>query len=176
MGGYPADMKKINNICKERNINIVEDASHALGARYKDGSKVGNCKYSLMTVFSLHPVKIIAGGEGGIITTNDKNIYKNLKILRSHGIEKNYRNFKNKFFVKNNSNIQAPWLYEVQKIGFNYRLTDIQSALATSQLKKINLFLKKRFQIAKKYHEAFANNNYISPLHELTKIHHTIFL
>ena len=88
MGGYPADMKKINNICKERNINIVEDASHALGARYKDGSKVGNCKYSLMTVFSLHPAKIIAGGEGGIITTNDKNIYKNLKILRSHGIEK----------------------------------------------------------------------------------------
>ena len=89
-----------------------------------------------MTVFSLHPVKIIAGGEGGIITTNDKNVYENLKILRSHGIEKNHRNFQNKFFLKNNSKIKAPWLYEVQKIGFNYRLTDIQSALAGSQLEK----------------------------------------
>ena len=111
-----------------------------------------------MTVFSLHPVKIIAGGEGGIITTNDKNVYENLKILRSLELKKNHRNFQNKFFLKNNSKIKAPWLYEVQKIGFNYRLTDIQSALAGSQLRKINLFLKKRFKIAKKYHQAFHDN------------------
>ena len=86
-------LKKIQKICKKNNINLIEDASHALGAKYKDGSRVGNCKYSLMTVFSLHPVKIIAGGEGGVITTNNKNIYENLKILRSHGIEKNNKNF-----------------------------------------------------------------------------------
>ena len=88
-GGVPCDMKKIKDITRNKKIKIIEDAAHALGAKYLSGEKVGSCKYSDLTVFSFHPVKIIAGGEGGVVTTNSKNLYLRLLEYRSHGINKN---------------------------------------------------------------------------------------
>ena len=156
LAGYPCEMKEINSLAKKNNIKIIEDASHALGARYKDGSLVGSNKYSLMTVFSLHPVKIIAAGEGGIITTNDKEIYKNLLKLRSHGIEKNIKNFSSKKNIGN-------WFYEINDLGFNYRITDIQASLAISQLDKLKKFVKKRRDLAKRYHVLLNKVEHIKP-------------
>jgi UDP-4-amino-4,6-dideoxy-N-acetyl-beta-L-altrosamine transaminase/dTDP-4-dehydrorhamnose reductase len=158
-GGMPADIKKIHQISRKETY-IIEDAAHALGARYLTGEKVGCCKYSDICVFSFHPVKIIAGGEGGMITTNSKEIYIKLLQLRSHGINK----LDNKFFNKKESQTNGklnPWYYEMQKLGFHYRQTDIHSALILSQLKRINLFLSKRREIAERYDSFFFNKKNI---------------
>ena len=149
--GLPCEMKKINNYKKKYNFDIIEDASHALGAKYLSGEKVGCCKYSLATVFSFHPVKIVASGEGGIITTNNKDFYEKLISLRSHGIVRDKKKFINAQLKK------SEFAYEMQKLGFNYRITDIQSALAISQLDRINKFIKKRRSIAKIYDKHFSN-------------------
>ena len=127
-GGLPIELKQINKAAKQKKIMIYEDAAHSLGAHYQDGSPVGSCKFSDMTVFSFHPVKSITTGEGGIITTNNKKIYEKLISLRSHGIERD----QNKL---NKKNFFSPWYYEMQKLGFHYRITDIQCALGLSQLK-----------------------------------------
>ncbi len=151
--GLPVDMKHLKKITPKKTI-IIEDAAHALGANYKDGSKIGCCKYSDMTVFSFHPVKSITTGEGGIVTTNNKGLYENLKILRSHGIVKN-------FAKKNKTN---PWYYEMQTLGFHYRITDIQCALGISQLKKINGFIRRRRKIAEYYDKFFIKFKNCKPL------------
>jgi UDP-4-amino-4,6-dideoxy-N-acetyl-beta-L-altrosamine transaminase len=155
-GGLPCDVKKIKEIADKVGAIIYEDAAHAFGASFSDGSKVGSCKYSDMTVFSFHPVKSIATGEGGAITTNDKKIYEKLIRLRNHGLEKNQENFqlKNNFFA---NNLNDPWYYEMQELGYNYRITDIQCALGLSQLKKIDKFVKRRRELAKKYDLEFEN-------------------
>lgn len=156
-GGLPCDIKKIKNIVKQKEkIFIIEDAAHALGAKYLDGSRVGSCRYSDMTVFSFHPVKSIASGEGGVITTNNKEIFKKLKSLRSHGIIRSEKAFLNNSnaFSKDQKNI---WYYEMQDLGFHYRLTDIQSALGSSQLNNLSLFIKKRKQLAEIYDKNFSN-------------------
>ena len=155
-GGLPCDVKKIKEIADKVGAIIYEDAAHAFGASFSDGSKVGSCKYSDMTVFSFHPVKSIAAGEGGAITTNDKKIYEKLIRLRNHGLEKNQENFqlKNNFFA---NDLNDPWYYEMQELGYNYRITDIQCALGLSQLKKIDKFIKRRRELAKKYDLAFEN-------------------
>jgi len=155
-GGLPCDVKKIKEIADKVGAIIYEDAAHAFGASFSDGSKVGSCKYSDMTVFSFHPVKSIATGEGGAITTNDKKIYEKLIRLRNHGLEKKQENFqlKNNFFA---NNLNDPWYYEMQELGYNYRITDIQCALGLSQLKKIDKFIKRRRELAKKYDLAFEN-------------------
>lgn len=140
--GNPCDMKEIKKIVKKRNIFIIEDAAHALGSEYNCGSKVGSCKYSDITVFSLHPLKSITTGEGGVITTNSRKIYQKLKILRSHGMEKT--NLKHK-----------PWWYNMSDLGFHYRITDFQCALGISQLKKLNKFVSQRTKIANKYYQSF---------------------
>ena len=158
-GGLPCDMKEIKKIGDKTNSIIIEDAAHALGSKYSDGSFVGNCKYSDATVFSLHPVKIIAAGEGGIITTNSLKTYKKLLRLRSHGIIKEESFYKSK--NSKTGKLINPWYYEVQELGFHYRLTDIQSSLAISQLSKINLFVKKRNLLAKKYDRYFYNHKII---------------
>jgi len=139
-GGLPCDMKRLKKIADKYKAIIYEDAAHAFGATFSDGYKVGSCRYSDMTVFSFHPVKSIAMGEGGVITTNNKKIYQKLQLLRNNGIEKNNNNFiyKNKFKIKKSDN---PWYYEMQELGYHYRITDIQCALGLSQLKKINKFL-----------------------------------
>ena len=109
---------------------------------------VGSCKYSLCSVFSFHPVKTITTGEGGMITTNSKKMYEKLKILRSHGINKNPKYFKNKKFSKTNNKIN-PWYYEMVDLGMHYRINDIQCALGISQLKKYKKFVNKKFKSQK---------------------------
>ena len=159
-GGLPSNMKAIKKINSKNKAIIYEDAAHAFGAKYDKKNMVGCCKYSDMTVFSFHPVKSIAMGEGGCITTNNKEIYKKLINLRSHGIEKNP-----KFFIDKKQKQNYQWYYEMQDLGYHYRVTDMQCALGLSQLKKINIFLNKRRQIAKIYDFYFKNLKNAYPLH-----------
>ena len=136
--GNTPDLKEIKKICDENNIKIVEDASHALGT-YSQSVQVGSCKYSDVCIFSFHPVKIITTAEGGCATTNNPDLAEKIRILRSHGITKNKFNFINKN--------PEPWYYEQQELGFNFRLTDLQSSLGNSQLKRIDTFIDKRRKI-----------------------------
>lgn len=156
--GLPCDMAKISSIANNNGAYIIEDASHALGAYYDNGNKVGSCSYSDMTVFSLHPVKLIAAGEGGVITTNSDKLYKRLIRLRSHGINKGNDKFEAPNLGLDSDGLPNRWYYEMQELGFNYRMTDIQAALASSQLKKLSMFLQKRTSIAKKYDDIFKYN------------------
>lgn len=133
---------------KFKNKIIIEDASHALGGQYLDGSNIGSCKYSDICIFSLHPVKSITSGEGGIITTNNKKYYEKLKILRNHGI------------IRNNNN-KNPWIYKINDIGLNYRMNELQAALAYSQLKRLKKFITKRRRIAKIYDKILSINDKI---------------
>lgn len=153
--GLPCDMHAIKLLADNAGATIIEDAAHALGARYPDGSMVGSCQHAHMTIFSLHPVKAIAAGEGGVITTNDEVIYRKLLRLRSHGINKLDDKIEIASQAKTNGDIN-PWYYEMQELGFHYRITDIQCALALSQLKKIDHFISRRRILVKKYDEAFA--------------------
>ena len=159
-GGLPCNMKKVKEAADKVGAMIYEDAAHAFGASYPDGSRVGSCKYSDMTVFSFHPVKSIATGEGGVITTNNKKMYEKLLRLRNHGLEKNKNNFQSKSKILLNS----PWYHEMQELGYNYRITDIQCALGLSQLKKIDKFIMKRRELAKKYDLAFENLKNCEPI------------
>jgi perosamine synthetase len=154
--GLPCDMMKIKQIADEIGAVVIEDAAHALGSSYPDGTKVGCCSQSLMTAFSFHPVKSIAAGEGGMITTNDEDAYHQLLRLRSHGINKTT----DKLFYPDQTDekgIHAQWYYEMQELGYNYRITDIQSALALSQLAKLDKFIQRRKEIVRKYDQAFVN-------------------
>lgn len=155
-GGLPCDILEIQNIANEYKSILIEDASHALGATYPHGGRVGNCAHSDMTVFSFHPVKIIAAGEGGMITTNNEELYRKLIRLRSHGINKLDDEFvcHDEAFSQGATN---PWYYEMQDIGYNYRITDIQAALAISQFNKLDEFLARRRKIAEQYDVAFAD-------------------
>jgi UDP-4-amino-4,6-dideoxy-N-acetyl-beta-L-altrosamine transaminase len=159
--GQPADMEKIADIAKNNNMVIIEDASHAIGSRYGNGRLVGSCCYSDMATFSFHPVKTIATGEGGAITTNDRNLYEKLIMLRNHGITKDYSRFK-----MQHAELTGPWYYEMQELGFNYRMTDIQAALGISQLKKIERFIKRRRRIIKEYNRAFAAIEWLTTPYE----------
>ncbi|MDB9760433.1 UDP-4-amino-4,6-dideoxy-N-acetyl-beta-L-altrosamine transaminase [Pelagibacteraceae bacterium] len=165
MGGQPADLEEIFNLQKKFNFKIIEDACHALGSKYKN-TRIGSCKFSDISTFSFHANKVITTGEGGMITTNDKNIFEKILKLRTHGAHKNKREFENSNLAldeKGNSNM---WYYEMKEVGYNYRLTSFQSALGNSQLKKINFFLKRKKKIAKLYRSLLKNNNLIKLLPE----------
>lgn len=159
--GLPCEMEVIKTLCDQAGVVIIEDAAHALGSKYKNGQMVGSCCHSLMTVFSLHPVKAIAAGEGGVITTNDESIYRHLLRLRSHGINKS-----DDQFIHIDESMSAsganPWYYEMQELGFHYRITDIQCALASSQLKQLEKFISRRKEIANKYVEAITKDDIIT--------------
>ena len=156
--GLASNMKEINYLAKKYKLKIVEDAAHALGARYECGSMVGSGKYSDLCVFSFHPVKIIAGGEGGIITTNSEELYQTLIKLRTHGINQNSKQLLNKSvaYTKNEKNL---WYYEMTDLGYHYRQTDIHCGLIYSQMDRIDQFLSKRKKIAEIYDEHFNKNN-----------------
>lgn len=137
--GQPCEMATIHKIARKYKLLVVEDACHALGAKYKN-YKIGGCRFSDMAVFSFHPVKSITTGEGGAILTNDKKYYEKLKLLRNHGIYKD----------KQGKNV-------MMELGYNYRLTDIQAALGASQLRKLDSFIKKRRQIVTWYKKSLKN-------------------
>jgi UDP-4-amino-4,6-dideoxy-N-acetyl-beta-L-altrosamine transaminase len=140
--GQSCDMELIYELSKHYGFQIIEDASHAIGGKYRN-QPIGNCKFSDLTVFSFHPVKIITTGEGGMITTNNKNLYEKLIRLRSHGITRNPN------FMSHEPD--GPWYYQQIELGYNYRMTDIQAALGWSQLQRLNEFVEKRNQLAIHY-------------------------
>ena len=140
LGGQPTQQKEIWHLSKKFKFKVLEDASHSIGARHY-GEKVGSCRWSHITVFSFHPVKIITTGEGGIATTNSSAYEKKMRIFRDNGIKR----------FKNN------WKYKHVNPGYNYRMSDISAALGISQLKRLGRFLKKRNLIAKKYNYLLKN-------------------
>lgn len=166
--GLPCEMEKIKSIADDRGVVVIEDAAHALGACYPDGQRVGSCKYSQMTIFSFHPVKAIAAGEGGMITTNDDAIYRKLIRLRSHGINKLNDSFKLPDQAETNGQ-QNPWYYELQELGYHYRITDIQCALGLSQFSKLDLFIARRRELMERYTAAFVSDPLIRPAQSVDK-------
>ena len=146
--------KKIYNLSKKYNFKIIEDACHALGSK-NGNQKAGNCKFSDITVFSFHAIKAITTGEGGMATTNNKYLFEKLAMLRTHGITRESK--------KLTYNKKLPLHYEQQLLGYNYRITDIQAALGISQLKKLDIFIKKRNSIANAYNKNLANLPLILP-------------
>lgn len=160
--GYPVNVEKLRDIANKFDLWILEDACHAPGGYFYDANEnkqnCGNGAYADLTVFSFHPVKHIACGEGGMVTTNDDKLYKRLLNLRTHGIQQERSLWKEDHGL---------WYYEMQELGFNYRLTDIQSALGISQLSKADERLLKRQEIAIYYDQAFKHNpTIITPFRE----------
>ena len=153
--GHTCDMVKIKELADAHNAVIIEDGAHAFGAKYKSGNRVGCCENSLMTIFSFHPVKSIAAGEGGMITTNDYDVYRQLLRLRSHGINKLDDELSNVGQAMTNG-ILNPWYYEMQELGFHYRFTDIHASLGLSQLSKIEKFMDRRTILANQYDNIFS--------------------
>jgi perosamine synthetase len=158
-GGLSADMEKIRALAGDR--IIIEDAAHALGGNYSCGRPVGCGAYSDMCTFSFHPVKPITTGEGGAIVTNNPKLAHLLRLFRSHGIEKDSANLVGTN-TQSGIDLQRPWYYEQQYLGFNYRLTDIQAALGLSQISKLKSFISERQSIALTYDTAFNDSPNIS--------------
>lgn len=152
--GAPCDMAEIHNLAQRYGFRIIEDASHAIGARYLE-TVTGDCRYSDITVFSFHPVKIVTTAEGGLATTRSKELARRMQLLRSHGITRERSELK--------CPDEGPWYYEQQCLGFNYRLTDIQAALGSSQLKNLDAWIARRHSIADSYDAAFASMPLIIP-------------
>ena len=149
LAGQSCDMAAINALAKEYGFKVIEDASHAIGAKYKD-KPVGSCVYSDITVFSFHPVKIITSAEGGMAVTNCAGLNKKMSRLRSHGITN--------IPEEMTESSHGPWYYQQLELGFNYRMTDMQAALGLSQLKQLDNFVSVRNDIATTYNYAFANS------------------
>lgn len=149
--GISCDMDKILAIAKQHNLIVIEDAAHALGTTYKE-KPIGGI--SDMTEFSFHPVKTITTGEGGIVTTNNEALYKKLLLYRTHGITRDATQMKH--------TDQGNWYYEMLTLGYNYRITDLQCALGISQLKKLEMFKKRRKELVKKYDDVFKEWNLLS--------------
>lgn len=159
--GQPCDMDEINAIARKHNLTVIEDAAHSLGAIYK-GKPVG--ALAPMTTFSFHPVKHITTGEGGMVVTDNKELAEKLMLFRTHGITNN----DNCMILKEqaadnetprqtggNPDTRSPWYYEMQALGYNYRITDIQCSLGLSQLRKLDRFVARRLEIVERYNEAF---------------------
>lgn len=142
--GQPCEMQKIHEIALKYGLHIIEDAAHAHGADYNK-SKVGSCEFSDLTAFSFHPVKLMTTCEGGMVTTNDEKLYQKMKLFRA------YCSTKDRALLKDKND--GPWHYEIQGLGYNYRLSDVMCALGKSQLRKLDRFVERRRAIAKRYQE-----------------------
>lgn len=148
MCGQPCDMAAIHALSQRFGFKIIEDASHAIGGMYKN-EPIGNCRYSDITVFSFHPVKIITTGEGGMALTNDPAIATRLGLFRSHGITRDPALMTHP--------MDGPWYYQQVELGYNYRMTDIQAALGVSQMTRLNQYVERRHEIAQRYAELLAD-------------------
>ncbi|WP_347330273.1 UDP-4-amino-4,6-dideoxy-N-acetyl-beta-L-altrosamine transaminase [Marinimicrobium locisalis] len=146
--GQPCDMREIHELAQQYGVRLIEDAAHALGATYQ-GEPVGNGRYSDITVFSFHPVKMITTGEGGMACTNHSELAQRMAELRSHGIVREPERMA--------FQADGPWYYEQQALGFNYRMTDLQAALGLSQLKRLDDFVERRRELAENYRTALAD-------------------
>lgn len=142
--GQSCKMEAIQNLSNQYEFTVIEDASHAIGADYK-GMKIGSCRYSTMAVFSFHPVKIVTTGEGGMVMTNREDIYEKLLFFRNHGITRNPE--------KMSKETDGPWYYEQISLGYNYRMTDLQAILGISQMNRIETFISRRRELAKRYEQ-----------------------
>lgn len=149
--GIPVDMLQLDDEMCDPDAIIIEDAAHALGSNYRDGQKVGSCAYSQMTVFSFHPAKTITTGEGGMVTTNDEELYLKLKLYRNNGMEKDPQRF------EINSEIPYEGFYEVLEMSGNYNFTDFQAALGLSQLQRIDQMIAKRRELVSLYRRLLSN-------------------
>ncbi|WP_074213546.1 UDP-4-amino-4,6-dideoxy-N-acetyl-beta-L-altrosamine transaminase [Salinivibrio sp. ES.052] len=147
MAGASAPMAEIAALAKRYQVAIIEDASHAMGAHYQ-GTAVGGCQYSDISVFSFHPVKVVTAGEAGVATTQHATLAKALRQLRSHGITRD---------AEDSHAALPPWGYEQHALGMNYRLSDIHAALGRSQLTQLRSFITRRFALAERYHQALAD-------------------
>ncbi|CAN1513584.1 WecE Predicted pyridoxal phosphate-dependent enzyme apparently involved in regulation of cell wall biogenesis [Methylophilaceae bacterium] len=160
LAGQPCDMASIHALSQEYGFKIIEDASHAIGAKYKN-EQVGNCRYSDITIFSFHPVKIITTGEGGMAITNNLMLGRKLRLFRSHGItSNNINNVVNDPLVHENFTskpLEEIWAYQQIALGFNYRMTDIHAAIGATQMQRLNFFITKRHDLVRRYNEKFAD-------------------
>lgn len=152
--GQPVEQEKIWHLSQQYGFAILEDASHAIGAS-RNGEPVGNCRWSHITVFSFHPVKIITTGEGGIATTNDDALAQAMRLLRTHGITRDPELFRNQTSAQTGQT--SPWYYEQICLGFNYRMTDMEAALGVSQFKRLDHFIQRRNEISRVYSEQLAD-------------------
>ncbi len=171
LAGYPVDIERLRKIADKYHLWIIEDSCHAPGAYFYDsnGNKqlVGNGNFSDLQIFSFHPVKHIATGEGGMITTNNKELYDRLLLFRTHGITKDA-----KMMHENHGN----WYYEMHELGYNYRLSDMQCALGISQLKRAREGVEKRNKIAERYNNAFSKIEQIKTPYVTENVYHAYHL
>ena len=144
LAGQSCDMQRIHELAEQYGFTVLEDASHATGADYKN-TKVGSCLYSDMAVFSFHPVKIITTGEGGMVLTNNEELYKKLCLYRCHGITRDPA------FMTHEAD--GPWYYQQIGLGYNYRMTELQAALGLSQMERLDEFVARRRYLAKRYND-----------------------
>jgi UDP-4-amino-4,6-dideoxy-N-acetyl-beta-L-altrosamine transaminase len=152
--GQPCDMQAIHALARRYGFKVIEDASHAIGGRYQ-GEFVGNCRYSDVTVFSFHPVKIVTTAEGGMTLTNDAELARKMALLRSHGITRDP--------ALMTHSADGPWYYQQIDLGFNYRMTELQAALGVSQMARLDQYVARRHQLARRYDEALADLPFTMP-------------
>ena len=145
--GQPCDMQAIHALSQRYGFKIIEDASHAIGGKYR-GEAIGNCRYSDITVFSFHPVKIITTAEGGMALTNDAKLAERMGLLRSHGITRDP--------ALMTKEIEGPWYYQQVELGYNYRMTDLQGALGASQMTRLEQYVARRHVLARRYDDLLA--------------------
>lgn len=146
--GQPCEMERIHQLSQEFGFKIIEDASHAIGGKYQD-EPIGSCRYSDITVFSFHPVKIITTAEGGIAVTNHVELAEKMALLRSHGITRDPAQMTHES--------DGAWYYQQVNLGFNYRMTDMQAALGLSQMQRLDVFVQRRHELAQRYNELLAH-------------------
>jgi UDP-4-amino-4,6-dideoxy-N-acetyl-beta-L-altrosamine transaminase len=152
--GQPCDMQTIDALAKEYSFKVIEDASHAIGGKYQ-GEFIGNCRYSDITVFSFHPVKIVTTAEGGMVVTNDARLAEKMNLLRSHGITRDPS------LMTHESD--GPWYSQQVDLGFNYRMTELQAALGASQMERLDSFVSRRNALADRYDRLLADLPLVLP-------------